>query len=171
MTYAVRRALIVGLLITGGALAALFASSGIRARVVDAYLVEVGAVLMLMLIRTARTLLPERPASPFDAAHVAATRRPAPQGELAIDRDVELGRVTAFHFYTRIRPILRDVTSYRLRYRYGIELDRDPGRARDLVAATVWDVVRPDLPPPRDRLGVGPSLASLRDVVAELEKL
>jgi len=171
MTDAVRRALVVGLLVTAGALATLFASSGIRARVVDAYLIVLGAVLMLMLVRTARALLPERPASAFDAAWAATRRRAPKHGELAIERDVELGRANSFHFYTRIRPILRDVASYRLRHRYGVDLDREPARARELVPSAAWEVVRPDLPPPEDRLGPWPSLDTMRTVVSELETL
>ena len=171
MTYPVRRALVVGLLVTAGALAALFASSGIRARVVDAYLVALGAVLMLMLVRTARSLLPERSASQFDAAHAASLRRPPTVQELGIDRDVELGRLNALHFHTRVRPILRDVAAYRLRHRYGVDLDREAARARELVPPAAWEVVRPDRPAPADRLGPGPSLESLRSVVTELERL
>ena len=171
MSHAVRRALVAAVFVTVGALVALFLGAGIRARVVDAYLVALGGILMLMLIRTARTLVPERRASPFDAAHAALTRKPARGGELAIDRDVELARLNAFHFYTRIRPILRDVATYRLRHRYGVDLVRESARARELVPTAAWEVVRPDLPPPADRLAPGPSLGTLRELVEAVERL
>jgi hypothetical protein len=169
--YAVRRALVVGLFVTVGALAALFVSTGIRARVVDVYLVALAAVLMLMLIRAARTLLPERAASRFDAAHAGLRRRPPKPAELTLERDVELGRLNAFHFHTRVRPVLQEIASYRLRHRYGVELEREPARARELVPSATWDVVRPDRRPPDDRLAPGPSPDSLRKVLAELERL
>ena len=168
MSYPVKRALTVGLLVTIGA---LFASTGIRARVLDAYVIALAGVLMLMLIRTARTFLPDRPTSQFDAAY-AAMRAPAPAiGELSLERDVELGRVNEFHFYTRIRPVLREIASSRLRRRYGVDLDREPLRARELLGTATWDIVRLDVRPPGDRLAPGPPIAFVQRVVDELERL
>jgi hypothetical protein len=169
--YAVRRALVVGTLISIGALLALFASSGIRARVLDAYIVALGGVVMLMLIRTVRELLVDRPKSAFDAARAEMRRKPRATRGLDLERDVELSRVSEFHFYRRLRPILREVATIRLRRRYGVELDREPARARELVPSAAWDVVRPDRQPLQDRLAWGPSVASMRDVVSELERL
>jgi len=171
MTYPVRRALIIGSGLTLGALATLFASSGIRARVLDAYLVAVGGVIVLMLIRKARTLLPDLSASAFDAALAERRTRTPAAGELGMQREVELSRINAFHFHMRLRPVLREAAATRLRRRYGVDLDAGPLRARELVPADAWEVVRPDRPPPADRLSRGPSLASLRTVVSELERL
>jgi hypothetical protein len=55
--------------------------------------------------------------------------------------------------------------------RYGIDLDAEPGRARELVGASAWELVRPDRAAPRDRLAAGPPLSSMRDVVADLERI
>jgi hypothetical protein len=171
VNYAVRRALIVGSVVTLGALIGLFASTGMRARVLDAYLVALGAVLMLMLIRTLRALLAERSPSRFDSA-LATMRSAAPRNRgLTLERDVELSRLNAFHFHMRLRPVLREIAALRLRRRYGVELDREPARARELVPSAAWEMVRPDLPPPQDRLGPGPSFGSLREVVSEIERL
>jgi hypothetical protein len=171
MSDAVRRAVIVGTLITIGALIGLFASTGMRSRVLDAYLVALGAVLMLMLIRTVRTVIGDRSRSAFDDAQ-AEMRRPSPPSRgLTLDRDVELSRLNEFHFHMRLRPILREIAAVRLRRRFGVDLDREPARARELVPSAAWDVVRPDRPPPRDRLASGPSLASLREIASELERL
>jgi hypothetical protein len=171
VTYAVRRAVIVGGLITIGALFGLFASTGIRARVLDAYLVAIAAVLMLMLIRAVRTLLPERPFSPFDRALAAMREQTPPSAGLTLERDLELSRLNSFHFHMRLRPVLREIAAVRVKRRFGVELDREPGRARELVPAAAWEVVRPDRPPPDDRLAPGPTLPSLRDLVSELERL
>jgi len=168
---AVRRAVIVGTLITIGALIGLFASTGMRARVLDAYLVAIGAVLMLMLIRTVRNVIGDRPRSAFDDALATMRRAPPPSGGLTLDRDVELSRLNEFHFHMRLRPVLREIAAVRLRRRYGVELDREPARARELVPSAAWDAVRPDRPPPRDRLASGPSLAKLRELASELERL
>lgn len=171
MSYAVRRAIIVGTLVTVGALISLVSSAGVRARVLDAYLVTIGGILMLMLVRTVRTLLPDRTMSPFAAA-LTAMRAPAPRSaELTLERELELARLNAFHFHTRLRPLLREIAAQRLRRRYGVELDREPARARELVPSAAWEVVRPDCQPPEDRLARGPSLDSLRTIVSELERL
>jgi hypothetical protein len=169
--YAVRRAFVVGTLITIGALLALFASSGIRARVFDAYFVAIGGVLMLMLIRTVRALRVDRAKSAFDAARAEMRRKPRGTQSIDLERDVELSRVNEFHFYRRLRPVLREIAIVRLRRRYGVELDREPARARELVPSAAWDVVRPDRQPLQDRLAWGPSIASMREVVFELERL
>ena len=171
MRRAVRRAVVLALLLTIAAAVTLFATNGIRARVVDAYLVTLAAVVMLMLLRTAQALLPERRPSFFEAA-LRAMRTPAPSiGELSLERDVELGRVNAFHFYTRVRPVLREIAAARLQRRYGVDLDREPVRARELLGTSSWEAVRTDAQPPADRLGRGPSVASLRTVVDELERV
>jgi hypothetical protein len=169
--YAVRRAFVVGTLITIGALLALFASSGIRARVFDAYFVALGGVLMLMLIRTVRELRVDRARSAFDAARAEMRRKARGTQSIDLERDVELSRVNEFHFYRRLRPVLREIAIVRLRRRYGVELDREPARARELVPSAAWDVVRPDRQPLQDRLAWGPSIASMREVVSELERL
>jgi len=171
MSYAVRRALVVGTVFTVGALFALFVSSGVRERVLDAYMVAIGCVLMLMLVRTARALLPESRSSAFDAALTAMRGPGAHSGEIGLERDVQLSRINAFHFHMRVRPVLREIAALRLSRRYGVVLDREPARARELVPSAAWEVVRPDRPPPEDRLGPGPTLASLRTVVSELERL
>lgn len=171
MRRAVRRAVVLTLLLTIAAAITLFATHGIRARVIDGYLVALSGVVMLMLIRTASALLPERRPSLFESA-LRAMRTPSPPiGELSLERDVELGRVNAFHFYTRVRPVLAEIAAARLRRRYGVDLDREPARARELLGRSAWETVRPDADPPADRLGRGPSIASLRAVVDELERV
>ena len=126
---------------------------------------------MLMVIRTLRARRADRSGSRFDGALAAMRRAAPPSRGPALERDIELSRINAFHFHVRLRPVLREIAAIRLRRRYGVELDREPARARELVASAAWEVVRPDRPPPQDRLASGPSLASLREVVSELERL
>jgi hypothetical protein len=66
---------------------------------------------------------------------------------------------------------LREVAAHRLRARYGVELDAEPARAHELVGAAAWELVRPDRPPPADRLSTGPTLGELRTVIDELEAI
>jgi hypothetical protein len=159
-------------LITIGAGIALIFTSGVRARVVDVYLLVLTGVIMLALFRMARALRARHAESLFDRA-VAAMRAPAPEetSPLSTERDVELSRIEAVHFHVRARPLLREIAAHRLRTKYGVELDREPERARELLAADVWEVVRPERPFPVDRLAPGPSYAEQRKLLDGLERL
>ena len=171
MRSTIGKAVFVGSVLTVTALVVLFATSGLRSRVLDVYLLALGAVLMLGLFRTIRLLGAGREPSAFDRA-LATMRAPVREsGELVADRDVELSSTNVLHFHVRVRPVLREIAAYRLRVRYGVELDREPLRARELLPTAVWDVVRPDLPPPPDRLARGPSVAAQRALLDELERL
>jgi hypothetical protein len=157
--------------VTAAAGIALLASSGAHPIVLDVYLLCIGAVILLALVRVTRAQAPAQRGSPFDVALAAMRRAPAESAQPALVREVELSTYNAFHFYARLRPLLRDVAAHRLRSRYGVELDAEPGRARELVASEAWEVVRPDLEPPADRLGSGPTVGELRVLVDELEAI
>jgi hypothetical protein len=165
------RAVKWGVLVTAAAGLAAIASSGAHALVLDVYLLCISAVVLLALVRLTRARVSARRASSFDAALSAMRRSPVEMGEPALARTVELSTYNAFHFYARLRPLLRDVAAHRLRARYGIELEAEPARARELVGTEMWNVVRPDREPPPDRMASGPTLAALRVVVEELEAI
>src|SRR5262245_263920 len=165
------RAVKWGVVVTAGAGIALLASSGAHAIVLDVYLRCIGAVVLLALVRTTRARAPVRRGSQFDAALAAMRRAPVESGEPALVREVELSTYNGFHYYARLRPILRDIAAHRLRSRYGVELDAEPARARELVGGDAWDIVRPDRQPPADRLASGPALGELRVVLDELEAI
>jgi hypothetical protein len=165
------RAVKWGVVVTAAAGIAALASSGAHEIVFDVYLLCIGAVILLALVRTTRARLPAKRPSQFDAA-LAAMRRPeAETGEPSLVRELELSTYNGFHFHSRLRPLLRDIAAHRLRSRYGVELDLEPARARELVGNEAWDVVRPDRPGPDDRMAAGPSFADLRVVVEELEAI
>ena len=153
---------------TAGALA-LF-TDGLRALALDLWLLGIAAVLVLALFRVAKLLAPSA-VSPLDQAlaRMRAERPPVP--ELTLERDIELSRTIEFHFHIRLRPVLREIAAHRLRSRYGVELDHEPARARELVPARAWEVVDPYRPLPEDRLAPGPSVRSISEVVDELERL
>jgi hypothetical protein len=167
----VRRAIVAGLVATAGAGAALLFTSGAQARILDVYILAVAAIAMLALYRTARLVARPTPSSFELALARLRTRPPAPRTELAEERDVMLSRLNAFHFHIRVRPMLREFAQHRLRSRFGVDLDREPERARELVATHAWRVIAPDAAPPGDRLARGPSLDEQRLVVEELERL
>jgi hypothetical protein len=171
MSWITARAVKVGLVVSAAAGVAALTSSGGHAILLDVYLLCMGGVLLLALVRVTRTQAPATGAAQFDTA-LAAMRRPAAEsGEPALVRDLELSTYSAFHLHARLRPVLREVAAHRLRSRYGVELDAEPARARGLVGTAAWELVRPDRPPPSDRLSTGPTLAELRTVVDELEAI
>jgi hypothetical protein len=165
------RAVKVGLTVSAAAGVAAVASSGGRAIVLDVYLLCIGGVLLLALVRTTRVHAPVPRGSQFDLALAAMRKAPPDSGEPALARELELSTYNAFHLHARLRPLLRDVAAHRLRSRYGVELDAEPERARELVGAAAWELVRPDRPPPADRLAAGPRVEELRTVVDELEAI
>jgi hypothetical protein len=164
-----QRAVRVGLGVSIAAGIVAFATSGGEALLLDVYLLSIGGVLLLALVRIVNANAPQ--SSPFDVALAAMRRRPTDSGAPELTRDLELATMNEFHLHNRVRPILREIAANRLRSRYGVELDAEPGRARELVGAATWELVRPDRPVPADRLATGPSVAELRAVVAELESM
>lgn len=165
------RAVKLGLLVSAVFAIVAFATSGLGAILLDVYLLAMGAVLLLALGRIVRLKGPAEGGSQLDWA-LSAMRRPRrEQDELGLVHDVEFSTLNAFHLHLRLRPVLREIAAHRLLNRYGVELDAEPARARELVGAAAWDVVRPDRPSPRDRLAVGPPLSDLRKVVDELERI
>jgi hypothetical protein len=166
----VRRALGVAVFASLVAGAVALFTHGRGADVLDGWLLAMCAVLLLALFRVARLRAP-RTVSPLDQA-LARMQPPAPAPvDLALERDISLSRAIGFHFYMRLRPILREIAAHRLRTGYGVDLDREPARARELVPAQAWAVVDPDRRPPEDRLAHGPSVAEIAAVVDDLERI
>lgn len=165
------RAVKWGLVVTAAAAVAAIASSGAHEIVLDVYLLCIGAVLLLALVRATRAHAPAQRTSQFDVALSAMRRRAQGEGEPPLVRELELSTYNAFHFHARLRPLLRDIAAHRLRTRFGVELDSEPVRARELLGSDAWEVVRPDRRPPADRMASGPTLAELDVVVDELEAI
>lgn len=171
MSRIVARAVKVGLTVSLAVGIVALTSSGGHAILLDVYLLCLGGVLMLALVRTTREHAPPARRSQFEQALAAMRKAPSDSGEPTLVSDIELSTYNAFHLHARLRPLLRDVAAHRLRARYGVELDSEPGRARELVGAAAWELVRPERPFPEDRLAKGPRLEELAVVVDELEAI
>jgi hypothetical protein len=165
------RAVKWGLVVTAAAGIAALAGSGVNAIVLDVYLLCIGAVVLLALVRTTRAYAVAPRTSAFDSALAAMGKPQLESGEPTLVRELELSTYNAFHFHARLRPLLRDIAAHRLRSHYGVELDAEAARARELVGKEAWEVVRPERPPPADRMAAGPTLAELDVVVGEMEAL
>jgi hypothetical protein len=166
----IRRALSLALLVSAVAGVVSVFTRGHGADVLDGWLLAMGGVLLLALFRVTRLRAPGA-VSPLDQALERMRTPESSQPELALARDLSLSRAMGFHFHVRLRPIFREIATHRLRTGYGVELDAEPARARELVPAHAWAVVDPDRRPPDDRLALGPSLAEISAVVDDLEKI
>jgi len=171
MTWIVRRAVKVGLAFTLAVGFTALAVSGARAVLLDVYLLGLGAVLLLALVRSTREGGPSADPSDFDRALAESRRHASDSGELTLVRDVKQSTISAFHLHVRLRPILREIAAHRLWMRFGVDLDREQERARELIGANAWELVRPGRLPPSDRLAPGPASADLHVVVDELERV
>jgi hypothetical protein len=171
MSWIVSRAVKLGLLVSVAVGITAFTSSGLRSILLDAYLLSMGGILLLALVRTTRAKAPADAVSGLDGALAEMRRGPRDFLDIALVRDIELSLLSAVHLHVRLRPLLREIAAHRLLKQYGVDLDGEPARARELLGASAWELVRPDRLPPVDRLAPGPPLSDLRNVVAELEKV
>jgi hypothetical protein len=168
----VRRAFKVGLVFSAAIGFTAFAVSGLRNMLLDVYVLGIGSVVLLALVRTTREGALPAGRSDFDGALADMSGgHSADSGELTLVHDVEQAVASAFHLHMRLRLILREIAVHRLWRRFGVDLDSEHERARELIGAEAWELVRPQRPPPSDGLAPGPPASELRVVVEQLERL
>ena len=172
MSWILRRALKLALIFSAAIGFAAFAFSGLRDALLEAYLLGIGGVLLLALVRTTSEQGSAPGTSDFDRAVGEMSRRyPSDSGDLSLVNDVQQSVASTFHLHARLRPILREIAAHRLSVRFGVDLDRERERARELIGGDAWELVRPGRPPPGDRLAPGPPASHLSKVVEELERI
>jgi hypothetical protein len=172
LSWIARRALKLGLVFSAAIAIAAFAVSGLRDALLEIYILGIGGILLLALVRTTRGSGMGTATSDFDRAFADMSHRyPSDSGELSLVHDVQQSVASSFHLHTRLRPLLREVAAHRLSMRFGVDLDRECERARELIEGEAWELVRPERPPPSDRLAPGPSASHLSRVVEELERI
>ena len=136
------------------------------------YVLVVAGISLLYVLLRLRTTFPPPRRSPVDEALQPAHRESERVADLArLEREVLLGTASAYDQHFRLRPTLRETAGQLLAARRGIDLDAQPARARAALGDETWQLVRPDLPPPQDRLGRGLSPERLRRAVDALEAL
>ncbi|MEX2646409.1 MAG: hypothetical protein WD249_09115, partial [Gaiellaceae bacterium] len=172
MSRRVRRAVTWSLVGGVAAVIAAIVRPDDRALVLDAYLLFVGGIALLLLVRVTGGALPAAGESRFARALRPPPRpRKRPEALAALERRLLLATETAFEVHYRLRPILWEIAAYRLSAHRGIDLDAEPEAAREALAPEAWELVRPDRPSPADRLGPGCRLADLRAAVHSLERI
>jgi hypothetical protein len=147
-------------------------TSAPRGRVLDGYVLFVGGLLLLALVEATRQAGGPDEGSQYERALRRRPRRPLRPPELArIEREVALAAGSAFDLHFRLRPLLREVARHRLSRRRGLELDAGAPETRALLGEELWELARPDRPPPDDRLGPGLPLSRLRAALNALERI
>ena len=157
----------------GAVLAALVALFSLPpGRVLDGYILFVGALLLLALVRATNAAGAGGEGSPYERAlQRRRFRSERPQELERLEREVVLAGANAFDVHVRIRPSLREIAAHRLETRRGLDLDRGSPETRRLLGDELWDLVRPDRPTPRDRSAPGITLDRLRGHVDRLEEI
>lgn len=155
---------------TVGVVLALLLAGSTHRVALAAYVLFLGALGLLVVLRRLRSALPET--RPLEAPAPAAG--PAePVGQLEqIVRTVSGAEWMQAELHYRLRPLVREVASARLSRRYGVDLDGQPERARALIGeGRLWELVRPGRTAPEDRHARGWSREELEDLVGALERL
>lgn len=138
-------------------------------RVIEGYLILLAAVAMLIAIRLlARTTASARPHHTTQGSLESGSHDASPL--LETERLVDAARASAGAMDRRLRPALREIAAGRLRSQ-GIDLQRDPERARMALSEPLWQLISPDAPPPEDRRAPGLQPAELDPLLAEVEQL
>ena len=131
--------------------------------------VALGSALALAAVLAASAVLQLRPARrrqpppraredelPLRLRQIADDRRQSEDSEFGVDRS--------------LRPLLVPIVTARLG-RHGVDMERAPRRAQELLGDVLWDVVRPDRPAAAYRVGRGLGAADLRTAIERLEQL
>lgn len=143
-----------------------------RGRLLDVYVLFVGGLVLLALVRATQAAGANGEGSLYERAlrrRRFGVERPAELERL--EREVVLAGGNAFDVHVRIRPSLREIAAHRLESGRALELDRGAPETRALLGADLWELVRPDRPAPNDRSAPGLTLERLRAYVDRLERL
>jgi hypothetical protein len=157
---------------TAALVAVLVLAPGRAELAVHVYVLVLLAAALASIVAAIASSQAEAGASIFDAAlrHEPAKNERL-QELMRLEREAALAQSSAFDLHYRLRPVLREIASGLLAARRGIELDRRPERAREVLGEETFDLVRPDREAPWDRLAPGIDVDELRAVVTRLEAI
>jgi hypothetical protein len=143
-----------------------------KERLVDAFVLMVGALLLFVLVRATGAAGGAAGASLYDRA--LRVRRLAPQRprELeSLERTVTLASTSAFDLHARLRPVLREIAEHRLASSRGVRLDSGSAEVREALGDELWELLQPDRRPPSDRFAPGLRVERVEAHVDALERL
>jgi hypothetical protein len=141
---------------------------GDRPHALDVYVVYLGAVLLFVLARMTSGAGGMRKPIPPKKEKAPDDRIP----ELVrIEREIVLATGSGFDRQLRVGPMMRDIARHKLWTRRGVDLDEQPERARELLGADVWSLLRAGRPEPNTRYAPGADVAELRQILDRIEKV
>jgi hypothetical protein len=133
----------------------------------DIFILVVGGIAIVDVVLLLRDAYPVEDVPEIAAALEREAEPPQrPPGLERIERELTMASSTAFDLHARLRPQLREIAELRLATR-GVRLEDAEG----VLDEELWELVRPDRPPPSNRHAGGIPPAELRRVVEALEAL
>lgn len=136
-----------------------------------AYVLFVAATLVAFFLCGLRGVLP-RAADPDTRFREADPRRRPVDHFEAYRLRLAVASSTQSDLHFRLRRRVRRIASARLSRRHGIDLDREPERAAQVMGGSrAWDLIRPDREPPEDDAARARAEHDLEQVIEELERL
>jgi hypothetical protein len=139
-------------------------------RALAIWVVLVTAMTLLLLVQHSRNA-PSGGTRFEGALHRPQATASQPVELLRVERDLELGIAGAGNAHHRLLPTLREAAAARLASRHGVELERRPDAARELLGEDVWELLRPDRPEPADRFDPGVPRDEVAAVIERVESL
>ena len=160
-------AILLGAVAAAGLGVAVLVSPGAPALTVEIYLFVMATLVLAAMLLGVANALPRAEPAPLERPP-----RSQPVGQLeSVARALDLAEASSFDLHHTLRPIVREIAAARLSC-HGVSLDRQPERARALLGAPTWDLVRPDREDPFGRSGRGGcSRDELRAIVDSLEAI
>ena len=158
---------------TGTAIAGLILFPQYSSAVLRVYFAALGLFIGLQTVRNFATYA-------FGGEVSTPGRRRRPHGRFPnwpselfeLEARVSLAKVSAFDYQSRLRPLLRELAAQRLAARWNIDLATQQSAARAHVRDALWAELEDAPADARDlRFVPGPSLARIRDFIADLEAI
>ena len=136
-----------------------------------AWLVALGALAAAALVRGSLAPYRRLHVQPMRLANRRQTRVERPAGLEEVERAVDFAVWNRADLDRRLRPLLREVAAHRLLARRGVDIDRSPESARQLLGEVAWQLVDapPALEPEHRRAGT--TAAAIRETIERLEAL
>ncbi len=135
------------------------------------YVFILGMALIALILSRLRTTLPLAP----EFRHLVRRSENSTDEVVqfrTIARQLTLSSSSEHDLHSHLRPLVQEIARARLARRHGIDLEREPERARALMGdGLAWDLIRPDRERPEDLLARGWSKTQLEQLMDELEDL
>jgi hypothetical protein len=91
-------------------------------------------------------------------------------GLRAVDHTLRMALGSSFGVEFMLKPLLRELATWRLLRNRGIDIDATPDVARNLVGEPLWSLIEPG-EPVRDYSAPGIPLADVRTSIEQLERV